>query len=171
MTSSDIIPQRKPNARLLPKGFDMRVGTEADIPDILPHMRDFFEESHFKHFGAEYSEAAAERYLQLLFEHHFHPAIFATVDDKIVGWLTFQYDVSIFKKPVAVLNTIFVAKPYRRSLIGRMLLAAALDIAKDEQAATFVAPVNSGTGNIRSLENMLSKAGFFMSGYIMSREL
>ena len=143
----------------------------SDIPQIIPLTHEFDEISQFKDFGVELSENNSEKYLTLVLENNFTPLLLALIDDKVVGWLMFSYDMSFFKRPIAVLNTIFVTKKYRRTVIGRMLLTTAMEIAKDEQACAFYAPVNSGSDHILSLGNMFAKAGFKMSGYIMSRSL
>jgi GNAT superfamily N-acetyltransferase len=101
----------------------------------------------------------------------FLPHIVACVNDEIVGGISYSYDSSFSKKPIAILQNIFVTKKYRRTLIGRMLISTAMHIAKDEQACAFFMPVNNGGDNVHSLGNSLSKAGFSMTGYVMSKEL
>jgi GNAT superfamily N-acetyltransferase len=162
---------RKRSPRLIPDGLSFRMAETADIPQLLPLSKEFFDLSSFSKMGIEYSEANVERYLTLLLDNMFAPSLLALVDDKIVGWCQFQYDMSAFKKPVAVLNQLFVTKKHRRSVIGRTLLTTAMEIAKDEQACAFIAPVNSGSEHIHSLGNLLAKGGFKMTGYIMTRSL
>ena len=162
---------KKRSPRMVPDGLVFRMAEVSDIPQIIPLTHEFDEISQFKHFGVELSENNSEKYLTMVLENNFTPLLLALVDDKVVGWLMFSYDMSFFKRPIAVLNTIFVTKKYRRSVIGRMLLTTAMEIAKDELACAFYAPVNSGSEHIHSLGNMFAKAGFKMSGYIMSRSL
>jgi GNAT superfamily N-acetyltransferase len=162
---------RKRSPRLIPDGLTFRMAEVSDIPQIIPLTHEFDEISQFKDFGVELSENNSEKYLTMVLENNFTPLLLALIDDKVVGWLMFSYDMSFFKRPIAVLNTIFVTKKYRRSVIGRTLLTTAMEIAKDEQACAFYAPVNSGSDHIFSLGNMFAKAGFQSSGYIMSRSL
>ena len=169
--SAEIIPERKKSPRLLPEGFDMRLAEVGDIPAIMPLAHEFFDATQFKHFGVEFSDANGEKYLSMILENNLTPLILALVDGAVVGWIMYSYDLSFFKRPIAVLNTIFVTKKYKRTLIGRMLISAAMEMAKEDQSCAFFSPVNSGTENISSLGNMFSKAGFKMSGYIMSRSL
>lgn len=157
--------------RSMPRDFNLRMAEVSDVSGILKHGKEFFDLSLFKRFGAEYSESNLESYLRILLDNMYCPVIVALVKDEVVGWCQFQYDISAFKKPVAVLNTLFVTKKHRRSVVGRMLLATAMEIAKEEQACTFVVPVNSGSDYINSLGNMLSKGGFTSTGYIMTRGL
>ena len=162
---------KKHSPRLVPEGLVFRMADVSDIPQLLPLSKEFFNLSSFKHFGVEYSEANVEKYLHLLLDNMFAPSLLAVVDDKVVGWCQFQYDMSAFKKPVAVLNQLFVTKKYRRTVIGRTLLTTAMEIAKEEQACAFIAPVNSGSEHIHSLGNLLAKAGFKITGYIGTKEL
>ena len=171
ISAENIDTKKTVSPRSRPEGLTFRMIEPSDIPKILKLGREFFDLSLFKHFGAEYSEANLERFLKLLESDSFCPHVIALVKDEVVGWCQFQYDISVFKRPVAVLNTLFVTKKYRRSIVGRMLLATAMEIAKDEQACAFVAPVNSGSEHIGSLSNMLVKGGFKTTGYIMMREL
>ena len=159
------------SSRKVPSGLNFRMAEVSDIPALLPLSKEFFDYSVFSKIGIEYSEANVEKYLQLLLDNMFAPSLLALVEEEVVGWCQFQYDASAFKQPVAVLNQLFVTKKYRRTVVGRMLLTTAMEIAKDEQACAFIAPVNSGSESIHSLGNLLNKAGFRMTGYIMSRSL
>ena len=164
-------PRLKPSSRLVPSGMNFRMADVKDIPALLPLSKEFFDFSSFSKLGIEYSEANVERYLKLLLDNMFAPSLLALVEEDVVGWCQFQYDLSAFKKPIAVLNQLFVTKKYRRTVVGRMLLETAMEIAKDEQACVFIAPVNSGSDCVHSLGNLLAKHGFQMTGYIMSRSL
>lgn len=164
-------PDLGKKSRLVPTNLEMRLATEDDVPALVRLGREQFETSIYAEHGIEYSEAAAEKYLAMVLEHMLLPHIVACVDGEIVGGISYSYDSSFSKRPIAVMQNFFVTKKYRRTLIGRILLATACDIAKDEQACAFFAPVNNGGANIGSLENLLSKAGFRMSGYIMTRSL
>lgn len=171
MSSVETTPTHILDPRLLPTGFEIRMAEISDIPAIMPLAKEFFDQTQFKYFGVEFSKTNGEQYLAMIIEHSLTPLLLATVDDKVVGWVTFSYDVSFFKHPIAVLNTIYVTKKYRRTVIGRMLVSAALEMAKEDKACAFYAPVNSGTSSVESLGNMLSKAGMVLSGTIYSRGL
>jgi GNAT superfamily N-acetyltransferase len=171
LTSATETQPIKRSPRMVPAGLSFRMAEVSDIPQIIPLTHEFDEISQFKNFGVELSESNSEKYLTMVLENNFTPLLLALIDEKVVGWCMFSYDMSFFKRPIAVLNTIFVTKKYRRTVIGRMLITTAMEIAKDEQACAFYAPVNSGSEHIHSLGNMFSKIGFKMSGYIMSRSL
>lgn len=143
----------------------------SDVPALIELGREQYETSRYKDFGIEYSEAQVEKYLTFALENVLVPHLVATIDDKIIGGISFAYDHSFSKQPIAVLQNIFVTKKYRRTLVGRMLMMMAGDIAKDEQACAFFAPVNNGGEHVHSLGNMLAKANYHMTGYIMTRKL
>lgn len=142
-----------------------------DVAALVELGREQYETSRYADLGIEFSANQTEKFLTLALENMFFPHLVATVDGKVVGGISFCYDHSFSKKPIAVLQNIFVTKKYRRTLVGRMLMMMAANIAKDEQACAFFAPVNNGGDHINSLGNLLSKADFKMTGYIMSKEL
>lgn len=163
--------QVKFNRRVLPDGLEFRLGTVEDVPALVEMGKEFFALSQMGQLGAEFSEQQTEKYLTAAIGNGFMHHLLATVDGVIVGGVSFYYDCAFYVKPLAILNHFFVTKKYRRTLVGRMLIKMAEDIARDEQACSFVAPVNSGSPHIHSLGNLLAKNGFVMSGYIMSRSL
>jgi len=167
----DEATRERVDPRTLPVGLNFRLGTVEDVPALVALGREFFAISQMAKFGAEFSEAATEKYLTAAIENGFMHHLLATIDGEVVGGLSFYYDSSFFKKPLAILNHFFLTKRYRKSVIGRMLVMMAADIARDEQACAFIMPVNSGSKHIHSLGNLLSRSGFVMSGYIMSKEL
>lgn len=172
MTHVEPDPQnRRRSPRLVPPGLDFRMAESSDVAALVALGKEQFETSRYTDFGVEFSEAQSEKYLKFALENMLVPHLLATVDGVVVGGLSFSYDHSFSKKPIAILQNLFVTKKYRRTLIGRMLVKMACDIAQDEQACAFFAPVNNGGDHIHSLGNLLSKGGFHMTGYIMSKEL
>jgi GNAT superfamily N-acetyltransferase len=161
----------KRHSRIAPEGVQFRMAVVEDVPALVELGREQFETSVYSAYGIEYCPYAAEKYLAMVIEHMFLPHIIAELDGKIIGGISFSYDSSFSKKPIAILQNLFVTKKYRRTLIGRMLVDAACDVAKDEQACCFFAPVNNGGEHINSLGNLLMKADFKLSGYIMTRRL
>lgn len=157
--------------RAVPEGLEFRLGTVGDVPALVELGKEFFELSQMSQLGAEFSEKQTETYLTAALENGFMHHLLATVDGEVIGGISFYYDASFFKKPLAILNHFFLTKRYRKTAIGRMLVMMAADIAKDEQACAFIMPVNSGSSHIHSLGNLLARSGFKMSGYIMSRSL
>ena len=65
----------------------------------------------------------------------------------------------------------YVAPEYRRSAIGRALLAMAIQEGKHADAGAFHAPVASGMREARSLFNMFAKAGFEQFGFMCRKAL
>ncbi len=155
----------------MPPGLEFRLADENDVPALVELGREQFETSRYADFGVQFSEAQTEKFLTFALSNAYIPHILAMIDGKAVGGISFTYDHSFSKQPIAVMQNLFVTKKYRRTLIGRMLVMMAADIAKDEQACAFFAPVNNGGDHVHSLGNLLAKGGFHMTGYIMSRKL
>jgi GNAT superfamily N-acetyltransferase len=157
--------------RLVPDGLDFRLATVDDVPALIELSREFDGISQLKRFGMKRSEINTEKYLTTAIDNGFVHYLLAMIDGRVVGCLSYYYDCAFYEKPAAVLIHFFVTKKYRRSLIGRILLKMAVDIAADEQACAFISPVNSGSPHINSLGNLMAKGGFKMTGYIMTRSL
>jgi GNAT superfamily N-acetyltransferase len=166
-----VTPDIKRDTRLVPDGLNFRLADVEDVPALVELGREFFAISKMSQVGAEFCEHGTEKYLRTAIENGFIHHVLAEVDGVIVGGISFYYDSSFYKKPLAILVHFFVTKKYRRTLIGRMLLRMAHDIARDEQACAFISPVNSGSEHINSLGNLLAKGGMRMTGYIMGRSL
>jgi predicted N-acetyltransferase YhbS len=161
--------ERLKHPRLVPPGLSFRLADETDVPALVELGKEQFETSRYADLGIEFSEAQTEKFLTFALENVLLPHLVAIVEGKIVGGISFSYDHSFSKRPIAIMQNLFVTKKYRRTLIGRMLVMMAADIAKDEQACAFFAPVNNNGDHVHSLGNLLAKGGFRMTGYIMSK--
>jgi GNAT superfamily N-acetyltransferase len=151
--------------------FECKLATYEDIPAIVAMGINFFEESQYEALGIKFSERTFEMALYESMKCGLYPFIVALKEGNIIGGIYISYDYSFSEKPVAILQYIFVEKPYRKSIVGRMLVHHAIEIAKGDGAASIFAPINSGTGAVRSLANLFRKGGFLPSGVILSRSL
>lgn len=155
--------------RVYPKDTMFDLATEKDVVELTYLFKDFFAESDYADKGIAYSPNNAAIWLRRVITSGAFPHVIARNDGKIVGVISWSMDNSFCEEPIAVLHTIFVRKEFRRSVIGRHLLTFALDIAQSEGACCFTAPISSGMTEMKSLANMLFKAGFSASGVIMTR--
>jgi GNAT superfamily N-acetyltransferase len=153
------------------RNIECKLATYEDIPAIVAMGKQFFGESQYSYLGIEFSEKVTEMSLYETMKCGLFPIILATKDKEVIGGISLMYDYSFSEKPIAILQYIFVEKPYRKGLVGRMLVHHAIEIAKGDGATSFFAPINSGTGAVRSLANLFRKGGFLPSGVILSRSL
>jgi len=159
------------SSRREPEGLEFRLASEADIDSLVDIGAEFFAESSYPSFGLEFSHGALSRYLHYVLDNYLSPHVLAEVNGELVGFVSWTMDATFSDKPAAILQQIFVRHEFRRSNIGRLLMAYAREAARNDGAACFIAPINSGHENTASLRNMLAKSGLRESGFIMSGEL
>lgn len=158
----------RPRAKL-PEGCEIDLATVSDVVRLAYLFKDFFGESDYAKQGITYSPNRAAGWLKRAIETGTFPHIVARMGDRIIGVISWSMDDSFCEEPIAVLHTIYVRPEYRRSVIGRALLALAMDVARSEGACAFSAPITSGMKEMRGLQNMLAKAGFAPSGVVMTK--
>ena len=141
-----------------------------DLPDVLRLYERFYVEAVYKDFLEWDHERARETILNGIVTDT-RPHIIALVDQEIVGFLAYILDHTFSVKPCMVLMEFYVAPEFRRSAIGRALLAMAIQEGKRADAGAFHAPVASGMKAARSLFNMFDKAGFEQFGFMVRKRL
>lgn len=145
------------------------MATEKDAVELTYLFKDFFEESDYADKGISYSPNNAAIWLRRVISQGIFPHVVARIDGKIVGTASWSLDQSFSEEPIAVLHAIYVRPEFRRTQIGRQLMALALFVAEGDGATCFSAPISSGMKEVPSLKNMLRKAGFLPSGVIMTK--
>ena len=147
-----------------------RFADASDVPELLLRYEMFYEEAVYKDLLDWDRHRARETILNGIVSDD-RPHIVAVVDDSIVGFLAYILDHTFSVRPCMVLMEFYVVPDYRRSAIGRALLAMAIQEGKAADAGAFHAPVASGMREARSLFNMFAKAGFEQFGFMMRRGL
>ena len=165
---------RSPRERLFREALETieyRLATRADAPEIATLFLTFFNEAHYQDRGIVYSIERATDWLANVIGHGTVPHMAAVHEGEIVGAVSYSLDDTFCVEPVAVMHMLYVAKAYRRSAIGRTLVALVTDMAKGDGACAFHAPIASGMGEQRSLVNLFAHGGFEPVGVIMGRAL
>jgi L-amino acid N-acyltransferase YncA len=145
-----------------------RFADADDVPDVLALYIRFYDEAVYKDF-LEFDPARARDTILNGIVADTRPHIIAEVDQEIVGFLAYILDHTFSVRPCQVLMEFYVAPEFRRSAIGRALLAMAIQEGKAAGAGAFHAPVASGMREARSLFNMFDKAGFKQFGFMTRR--
>jgi L-amino acid N-acyltransferase YncA len=145
-----------------------RFADADDVPDVLALYIRFYDEAVYKDF-LEFDPARARDTILNGIIADTRPHIIAEVDQEIVGFLAYILDHTFSVRPCQVLMEFYVAPEFRRSAIGRALLAMAIQEGKAADAGAFHAPVASGMREARSLFNMFDKAGFKQFGFMTRR--
>jgi L-amino acid N-acyltransferase YncA len=174
MTLQESIPFLSPRRRLFNQALnrvDYRVATNGDAPEIARLFQTFFNEAHYQDRGIVYALDKATNWIEGVVRDGSCPHIVALHGGVIVGAVSYSLDGTFCVEPVAVMHMVYVLKAFRRSAIGRVLIALATDLAKGDGACAFHAPIASGMDEQRSLINLFGHAGFTPVGLILGRRL
>ena len=154
----------------LDQRVSFRFADASDVPELLLRYEMFYEEAIYKDF-LEWDRARSRETILNGIVTDTRPHILAQVEDSIVGFLAYILDHTFSVRPCMVLMEFYVVPEYRRSAIGRALLAMAIQEGKAANAGAFHAPVASGMRAARSLFNMFDKAGFEQFGFMVRKAL
>ena len=134
--------------------------TAEHVDEIVELGADFFAESEFSDF-AEYSE---ENFRSMLYEAANSLAmegLLFTDAGRIRGMIFFQLDMGYTVKPIALMWLFYVAPEYRKSPVGRVLLALAEGLAKLRGATAFYGGSMAGIPEVKNtIRNLYNKAGY-----------
>jgi L-amino acid N-acyltransferase YncA len=175
MTFAELFPPRpSPRERLVNetlKDIEFRVASADDAPELAKLFETFFEEAHYQDRGIVYSLSKSEEWLRDVIGSGRVPHLVAVKDGRIIGSTSYSLDSTFCEEPVAVMCTTYVLASYRRSAIGRVLIALVTDLAKNDGAAAFHAPIMSEMKEQASFINLFRHGGFEPVGVIMGRRL
>ena len=149
--------------------FELAGAGDADELNRL--FQRFFDEAHYRDRGIVYSPGRAGEWLQRVLSTGSTPHIVARREGAIVGVVSFGLDDTFCERPVAVLHTVYVVPDQRRSAIGLILVMSAINLAREEGACAFHAPIASGLKEQASLANLLRRCGCETIGTILGRSL
>lgn len=145
-----------------------RLGTPADVEPLLAVFApQYFHECGFDNF-AELDLTRAVGIMQGQIERGDTPFIVAETPSQPAGMASYSLEHVFTKRPIAVLHMIYVAPPFRRGPLGRMLLAMLMTMATDDDACAFFASIPP---RLPSLNNMFLRGGFQPMGGAFFRRL
>jgi GNAT superfamily N-acetyltransferase len=148
-----------------------RLGKPEDVRPLLDkYGSDFFHEAGFDEFSPFDIERATD-VMAAQIQRGDTPFILATLNNEVVGMISYTLSHVFTAQPIAVLWMFYVMPPYRRSAAGRMLLWFAIDMARGDDACAFFSTVAPTSIAGRSLCNLLRRAGFKPMGGAFSRRL
>lgn len=156
--------------------YQIRIGGEADVhalvaPGGLAHK--FWDESDYKLFTGFDPERFRDTTLASLGpEGHNIFLVGFGPDRRLVGFALVSVLRWFTTDPIASTYLLYVEPEHRKSILGRMLVAAACEIAKGEGAAAIMVGSMAGvTGVQATLMNMLRRLGFAPLGGFARRVL
>lgn len=155
-------------------GVDFTLATPDDVEELARLFQQFFGEADYKSRGIVFSPRKAKNWLTRVIKFGACPHIIARThgyEGEIIGVTSYSLDESFCEQPVAVLGTLYVVPNHRKSAVGRILVAVAVDAAAGDGACAFHAPLASGMMETKTLVNLFSRVGFTEIGTILGRGL
>src|SRR5262249_38461263 len=144
--------------QLRTSAIEIRLGELADIPALIEVLGQFFHETTWAKRGLTFDAEKVEKALQFCAVHKTQPYLIARSGDEIVGLISWHY-WSDFCEPIAVMDETWLRADYRRTDLGRKLVALAIYMAKGDGARLMNFPLCSGLDETRTYVNMLRKFG------------
>ena len=148
----------------------LRLATVDDIDDLVLLFATFFRESHYRP-ALQFDPAVCAKYLRAAIGSGFSPHIVAVDNDRIVGVISYHLDSSFAAQPLAVMDEVYALKEYRGTPVGRVLVAAMLDLIKNDGATCVHIPLTSGHEAMPSLVNLFKKFGAEEIGVVLRKVL
>jgi predicted N-acetyltransferase YhbS len=146
--------------------IEIRRAQLEHVPRLARLFGEYFYETQWGMF-LTFDEQKCIRRLSQLVQQEFTPHLVAFDGERIVGIISWHYDMQYTTEPIAVMDETFVLPPYRSSNLGRKLVGLALHMAAKHKAPVFNFPIASGLPSTATLTNMLRKFGGEICGVIV----
>lgn len=151
--------------------IDIRLANLDDVEALTMMSVTLLRESptYLKLFQC--NPAQASKYLRAAIGTGVCPHIVATHDGRIIGAISYSLDASFSDSKCAVMGELFVYREFRGTPAGRMLVFAAMGLAKGDGAIAMHIPIAGGHACVPTLKNMLRKFGAEEIGVIFRKVL
>jgi Acetyltransferase (GNAT) family len=133
--------------------IDIRMMEHDDVPDVVRLFDQYFHETQWTRY-LMFDPAKTKERLHQHIDGKRTPHLLARDNGHLVGLISWHYDTQ-YTDEIAVMDEVYCLKPYRRTDLGRKLVALALYLAKGDDAKVFNFPVASGLPETATLINML----------------
>lgn len=151
--------------------IQIRLATVEDVPQITALAMTLLQESPTYNKLFPCDPVATSKYLTAAIGNGVCPHIVAVHSGDIVGVISYSLDGSFSDNKCAVLGEIFAYSAYRFTPVGRMLVWAAMDLAKGDGAVAMHIPIAGGHEAVPTLKNLFRKFGAEEIGVIMRKVL
>ena len=146
---------KKPKRTVRTPHINIRVAEASDAAVVARFLGLFFGMSQWANH-LEYDEEKARSYLAYTLNTPHAMYVIAFDKDEIVGVCSYHV-FNVFTDPLAVMDETFTIPRYRRTDLGRRLVAMALTLAKVDGCGVMNFPICSGMKEQNSLMNMVER--------------
>lgn len=143
----------------------IRVAAPADAEAILDVLQAFVAESSY---GMTFDRAGAASYLGMLIE---HPEVAIFINDEVTALIIVTVTKDWCVQPVCYVEKMFLHPVARGSGVARLLVAAAVEFARQHGCSHVFATATAGMGDTVStlFANLFGKFGFKPCGPVLFR--
>jgi GNAT superfamily N-acetyltransferase len=150
--------------------IEIVLATVADVPDVARLFSMFFHESIW-HRHLTYNEEKARKRLEYMIGNGFAPHLIARHLGEPIGVISYHIDKNYTDEGIGVMNETYVVPAFRKTNLGRKLVALAIHLARGDGCTIFNFPLASGLIETRTYANMLKKFGAQQCGMIFCKVL
>ena len=165
-----VIETRKPKRTVHTPHIEIRLAVKEDAAMIAEFLGAFFYRSCWAEH-LEYHQKKAEIYLSHALGSQYAVYVLAMDKDRMVGVCSYHI-FNVFTDPMAVMDETYTSPEFRRTDLGRRLVAVAIDLARGDGCKLMNFPICSGMVAQNSLMNMVGRHfGAKPVGMIFSKAL
>jgi GNAT superfamily N-acetyltransferase len=134
---------------------ELRLAKAEDAAMIAKFLGDFFALSRWAD-NLSFHENKAAVYLTRVIGSGFAPYLLAMDGKEMVGVCSY-HTFDVFTDPIAVMDETYVLPKYKRTDLGRRLVATIIDLARGDGCKVMNFPICSGMTEQNSLMNMIGR--------------
>jgi GNAT superfamily N-acetyltransferase len=133
----------------------VRLATKDDAAMIADFLGDFFDQSEWSLHMA-YHKPKALSYLEHALGSQYAIYVLGMEGSRMVGVCSYHI-FGVFTDPMAVMDETYTTPEYRRTDLGRRLVATVIDLARGDGCKVINFPICSGMPSQNSLMNMVGR--------------
>ena len=161
---------RKPRRTVRTPHIDVRMADAADAEMMAEFLGNFFYVSDWSKY-LKYHKEKTIKYLQNAVGTQYAMYVLAMDGAEMVGVCSYHV-FDVFSEPLAVMDETYTIPKYRRTDLGRRLVATVIELARNDGCKVINFPICSGMKEQNSLMNMMGRHfGAVPVGMIFSKVL
>lgn len=146
---------KKPKRTVRTPHINIRMAESKDAAMIAEFLGNFFEVSAWSKY-LKYHRERTQAYLEVAVGTEFAMYVMAMDGDEMVGVCSYHV-FAVFSEPMAVMDETYTTPKYRRTDLGRRLIATVIELARGDGCKVMNFPICSGMKEQNSLMNMVGR--------------
>jgi GNAT superfamily N-acetyltransferase len=146
---------KKPKRTVRTPHINIRMAEAKDAAMVAEFLGNFFELSNWSQY-LKYHPERTRIYLEAAVGTEFAMYVIAMDGDEMVGVCSYHV-FGIFSEPMAVMDETYTIPKYRKTDLGRRLIATVIELARGDGCKVMNFPICSGMKEQNSLMNMVGR--------------